>query len=453
MDLNATCQCSKLYSSWPNKSKPKIKMTKPSRSRRSKGKRWKFYTRPGKARGKFFTVVQRKSITRLAGSLKQVNIVKEDQKVFPTLSFVALPNEVICHVFSYLKIADLLKCGQVSKRLRAISVDSWPKKLNLCYKKVPIGFIQKLLDSGCKYLGLSEVILEGTMNLPNVSRLRYLNLSGFGLKNQDNAEKLLASCFSLQKLSLSGCHLSSKLINSISLQNGKTLRVLDLSNCSLSPIENSCFDCREPIHEIVENCTELKEFSLKRTNLPVGLIDILVFNLTSKIEKLDLFGMTYLRDEHVKILVTRCNKITDLNLGGSTSITKHSLNLISEHLQSTLVKLDFYFTEIEFDFNDLLVVKKMKKLKLFCCPLYGLYLGGDNPLNLEEDRRRMEKLLPNVWVDWEDCHGNARIARPSQLEYNDYSGVLEINHLQGIWEIKAESICPKYLKLGWKLAS
>ena len=425
-------------------------MTKPSRSRRRKGKRRKFYTRPGKARGKFFTVVQRKSITRLAGSLKQVNIVKEDQKVFPTLLFEALPNEVICYVFSYLKIADLLKCGQVSKRLRAISVDSWPKKLNLCYKKVPIGFLQKLLDSGCKYLGLSEVILEGTMNLPNVSRLRYLNLSGFGLKNQDNAEKLLASCFSLQKLSLSGCHLSSKLINSISLQNGKTLRVLDLSNCSLSPIENSCFDCREPIHEIVENCTELKEFSLKRTNLPVGLIDILVFNLTSKIEKLDLFGMTYLRDEHVKILVTRCNKITDLNLGGSTSITKHSLNLISEHLQSTLVKLDFYFTEIEFDFNDLLLVKKMKKLKLFCFPLYGLYLGGDNPLNFEEDRRRMEKLFPNVWVDSLDCLENARIARPTQLEYNDYSGVLEINHLQGIWEIKAESICPKYLKLGWK---
>ena len=428
-------------------------MTKPSRSRRRKGKRWKFYTRPGKARGKFFTVVQRKSITRLAGSLKQVNIVKEDQKVFPVLLFEALPNEVICYMFSYLKIADLLKCGQVSKRLRAISVDSWPKKLNLCYKKVPFGFLQKLLDSGCKYLGLSEAILEGTMNLSNVSRLRYLNLSGLGLKNQNNSEELLASCFSLQKLSLSRCHLSSKLINSTSLQNGKTLRVLDLSNCSLSPIENSCFDCREPIHEIVENCTELKEFSLSRTDLPVELIDILVFNLTSKIEKLDLFAMTYLRDEHVKILVTRCNKITDLNLGGSTSITKHSLNLISEHLLSTLVNLNFYFTEIGFELNDLLVVKKMRKLKLFCLPLYGLYLGGDNPLNLEEDRRRMEKLFPNVWVDSLDCLENARIARPTQLEYNDYSGVLEINHLQGIWEIKAESICPKYLKLGWKLAS
>jgi hypothetical protein len=222
----------------------------------------------------------------------------------------------------------------------------------------------------------------------------------------------------------------------------------------LSPIENSCFDCREPIHEIVENCTELKEFRRSRTDLPVGLIDILVFNPTSKIEKLDLFAMTYLRDEHVKILVTRCNKITDLHLGGSTSITKNALNLISEHLQSTLVKLDLNFTEIEFDLSDLLVVKKLKNLKLFCFPLHSPNnLWGGNPLKFEEDRRRMEKLLPNIWVDWEDCHGNARIARPSQLEYNDYSGVLEINHLQGIWEIQAESICPKNLKLGWKLAS
>ena len=207
------------------------------------------------------------------------------------------------------------------------------------------------------------------------------------------------------------------------------------------------------VHHIVEYCTELKELSLHMTDLHEKSIDILVSNLTLKIEKLDLFDMEYLRDEHVYILVTRCNKITELNLGGLTSITKHSLNLISEHLQSTLVKLDLQFTEIEFDLSDLLVVKNMKKLKLFCFPLCSpSKLGGENPLNFEEDRRRMEKLLPNVWVDWEDCYENARIASPSQLEYNDYSGVLEINHLQGIWEIKAESICPKYLKLGWKLA-
>ena len=35
--------------------------------------------------------------------------------------FSTLPNEIIFHVFSFLKIVDLLKCGQVSRRFRAIS--------------------------------------------------------------------------------------------------------------------------------------------------------------------------------------------------------------------------------------------------------------------------------------------------------------------------------------------
>ena len=350
--------------------------------------------------------------------------------------FEGLPNEVICNVFSYLKIVDILKCGQVSKRLRAISIDDqylWPKMLNLCYKKVPVRFLQKLLDSGCKYLSLSEAILEGTLNPPKASRLKHLNLFGFGLKNRDNLEKLLESCYSLQKLSLSAknlagrYHLSSKLINSISLQNGKTLRVLDLTHCSLCPNLYNCNNCEYTcgIQLIVKNCTELKELSLHRTRLHVKSIDILVSNLTSKIEKLDLFDMSNLKDEHVNILVTRCNKITELNLGGWTSITKHSLNFISEHLKSTLVKLSFEATAIRFDLNDILKLKKMEKLKLFYYdPRFA------NIIEL----RRMQKLLPNVWVNFDSKE--QRIACPSQREYNGFW--FNFNHLHGFWEIKAE---------------
>ena len=442
-------------------------MTKPSRQKRKKGTNSKFYTQHGKtAGGKMFAVLQRKSITRPIGLLKQLNIIKKDQKLISTLLFEALPNEIICHVFSYLKIADLLKCGQVSKRLKAISFDSWPKKLNLQEKKVPVGFLQKLLDSGCKYLSLSYATSEGTMNLPKISRLEYLNLTGFGLKNKDNSEKLLESCYSLQKLSLSSFQLSSKLINSTCLQNGKTLRILDLSECSMSPSDNSCFNGKfkcssnsydynpydpynpydiscfngkytEPIQQIVKNCTELKELSLRRTPLHVESIDILVFNLTPKIEKLDLFHMAYLRDEHVKVLVTRCSKITELNLGGSTLITKNSLNFISEHLESTLVKLDFIITEFLFDVNDLLVVKNMKKLKFFRCPLYSPDSTRSILKHYDEDRKSMEKLLPNIWVDC-TYFEKTRIAGPSQSEYIYNNELPEINPFQGIWEIKAE---------------
>ena len=38
-----------------------------------------------------------------------------------TKKFDALPKEIILHVFEYLKVVDIIKCGQVSKRLRIIS--------------------------------------------------------------------------------------------------------------------------------------------------------------------------------------------------------------------------------------------------------------------------------------------------------------------------------------------
>ena len=347
-------------------------------------------------------------------------ILKKDPKMFSKLQFEALPNEVIFHAFSYLKIVDLLKCGQVSKRFRAIS-NVWPDQINLCYKKVPAGFLQKLLDSGCKYLSLSEAILEGTLNLPNASSLKYLNISGFGLKSassRENSEKLLKSCYSLQKLSLSNFHLTVKLINSTCLQNGKTLKVLDLSKCNF---QHKCmyFQYTAPIQQIMENCTELKELSLHDVYLTENSIEILVSKLTTKIEKLDLFDMYHLRDNQVKTLVTRCDKITELNVGGCNSITKHSLNFISEHLQSTIVKLHFKSLYV----SDLLELKKLQKLR-----------SGE--VRRVIGHNRMKKLMPNLRLHSDS--GNTRIACPSQQEYKHKNGFLEINNLQGFWEIKAE---------------
>ena len=64
--------------------------------------------------------VRKYTTKRLVGSIEQLKIKKE-QKEFSTLKFDVLPNEVIVHIFSYLRIVDLIKCGQVSKRLRIIS--------------------------------------------------------------------------------------------------------------------------------------------------------------------------------------------------------------------------------------------------------------------------------------------------------------------------------------------
>ena len=53
-----------------------------------------------------------------------IPVGQKDQNMFETL-----PNEVILQMFSYLRIVDLLKCGQVSKRFRAVSngYNLWPR--------------------------------------------------------------------------------------------------------------------------------------------------------------------------------------------------------------------------------------------------------------------------------------------------------------------------------------
>ena len=358
-----------------------------------------------------------KAIERLIGPMKQLKIKKEDQKVFSDLNFEDLPNEVICHVFSYLKIVDILKCGKVSKRFRAISNDQylWPKTLNLCYKKVPVGFLQKLLDSGCKYLSLSGAVLDGTLNLTTTSGLKYLNLSDFELEcYRKNSEEILKSCFSLQKLSLCKSKLSLNLISITSLQNGKTLKVLDLSKCTfLGSHSNKCeMDC---IWQIVKTCTELKEISLFMTNLCEKSIHYLVSNLTSNIEKVDLFNMNRLRDKDVKKLVTRCNKITDLNLGGWNSTTSRSLNLIIENLKVTLERLSLT-SFVRFNQNDLFNLDRLEKLEVLCF---------DGIMGFVNDDGWLKQHLPNVRI-----YANPRkrkIAIPREPGYNR----------QGFWDIKA----------------
>ena len=100
-----------------------------------------------------------------------------------------------------------------------------------------------------------------------------------------------------------------------------------------------------------------------------------------------------------------------------------SLKLINEHLKSTLVKLNFAFTDVMFDLSDIFELKNMEKLELFCYDLFP------NPT-------WMEKLKPIVWVEYDP--GNTKIACPSQQKYNSNSRFWEINHIQGLWEIKTE---------------
>jgi hypothetical protein len=242
-----------------------------------------------------------------------------------------LPDEIILKVMRYLETRDVLRCGQVSNRIRAISRDEllW-QKINLAnstplgyYEKRPISyatdFLEMILNNGCKYLNLHGTKLNGTLNLKTPNQLRYLDLSG-ARTTPKIVEEILDSCNSLEKLSVSHCYLNQNYINSI-CQNGQSLKVLDLQGCKgLVP---------EFIKNIVKFCTELREFNFAVIFLEEASFNFIINNITPKIEKIRLGDHYFLEDKHVKTLVTRCKKISALSLRSTLTGRVTSLEQLS----------------------------------------------------------------------------------------------------------------------------
>ena len=88
-------------------------------------------------------------------------------------SFLDLPDELILKVFSYTETADILRCGQVSKRIRNISNDnSLFQTVNLSGKNVETNLLASVLNKGCKNLILADSSIWGNLNLIQKSKLR-----------------------------------------------------------------------------------------------------------------------------------------------------------------------------------------------------------------------------------------------------------------------------------------
>ena len=93
-------------------------------------------------------------------------------------SFLDLPDELILKVFSYTETVDILRCSQVSKRIRTISNDnSLFQTVNLRNKIVKTDLLATLLNKGCKSLKLSDSSLWGDLTLIPKSQLGIPDLS------------------------------------------------------------------------------------------------------------------------------------------------------------------------------------------------------------------------------------------------------------------------------------
>ena len=249
----------------------------------------------------------------------------------PESQFEDLPDEVILKILGYLEgTKGLIYCGHLSSRIRTISQDEtlW-QKINLSRQNIPTGFLQLVLNNGCKYLTLRSSYIHNNhgivkLNMPN--QLRYLDLTNTTSSSDEVLDELLESCCSLEKLSVK--YFKTSLVDRFCQQNWKSLKLLNFkSGLDMESINYSSY-----LKTVVKICVELKELNVRLTDLSEDVVDFLVNNLTPKIEKLNLFSMAKANDEQIKTLVERCNKITSLHLRSST-FTDDSITRIIQNLK------------------------------------------------------------------------------------------------------------------------
>ena len=273
-------------------------------------------------------------------------------------SFQDLPDELILKVLSYSEPKDVIKSGQVSKRLRKISQDNslW-QRVNFYAKIVKTELLELILDRECKSLHLNYTTILGSLSLYQKSKLRELNLDRcFG--NTQVLEEILASCDSLEKLAMQLMTITPKMAASI-CQNAKTLKTLDICQMNfgntqvLEEILASCdsleklamqlmtitpkmaasicqnaktlkkldiYWCigKQSIMQIMKCCQELKEVNLAYINGREGLsqdcLEFIALHISPNVEMLDLSDLKTV-DNHVKTLFSRCKKIKALRIG------------------------------------------------------------------------------------------------------------------------------------------
>ena len=132
--------------------------------------------------------------------------------------------------------------------------------------KLSAGLIQLVLENGCKYLGISGTIY-GHLMPTKTMKLNHLVISNVFSVN--TLDVILASCYSLEKLSLNNVHLSYSMISSICNQNAKTLKVLNLQGCSREDEgeEQSHFDDMPQIIKVVYIWSSLLQLTVESCDL------------------------------------------------------------------------------------------------------------------------------------------------------------------------------------------
>ena len=328
-----------------------------------------------------------------------------------------LPDEISLMIFNHLDIQELLCCSHVSTKIRRICNDKslW-KMVDLSgrkgnRRKVKAEFIKAILENECENLILRHTQIDGIINLSKISKLKYLNLD---ITDRDIEvskpffNEILLSCCCLQKLVLGepGDVLDTALLQRIFLQNGQTLEALNFGYNYYDPVLNWLDNRMQSIRLvqlIVNHCTKLKEINVQCCDLHHDALSQLVSGLSPEIEKVCLPGNEEVRDQHIETLVSRCNKITTLNIGpgrmGFCDISQLSNNAITSilnHLKN-LTELDITGCP-NIELEKVLELESLPQLKVLN---YGLQhgLGWLNGPYMNDEMPGLMEKLPHLIIN------------------------------------------------------
>ena len=158
-----------------------------------------------------------------------------------------LPEEVILKVLEFLNIKELLLCGQVSQRLRAISKDGslWRKLqvLNMTgYNIIPWNLTSLLQDLFINCTHLTELNICGyrainTLLVPHIQALvdnltptiLKVSLSHQNNLTDEHVKKMVERCNKITHVDLSWTQITNNSVQSIIKHLDTTLEKLDLS--------------------------------------------------------------------------------------------------------------------------------------------------------------------------------------------------------------------------------
>ena len=313
-------------------------------------------------------------------------VIKKQKMTFELKSLEDLPSEIILKILGQVNIRDLFQCSRVNKKIREIAHDKslW-EKMNLCSDvDVPAELFSKLLEKGCEYLSIPLIsAVKGTARFEKNSELKYIS---FHVSKSTNClPEFAASCHGLEKLTVFCVDIDQSGFDQLFkcfIQNSSTLKVLSIVNCQIMSYES--------MRLIVTLCQGLTDLNIWGTSISQKTMDFFCANLTIGIEKLDISEQPMFGDNQLKRLVTRCKRLTELAFV-DTNVSDESVDLIIQNLPQTLTKLEFGQV---FSFPKLLKIASMPNLKVL--------LVWDLPTNKKEE---LIKTLPYLSDSFERKKG------------------------------------------------